>query len=236
MIEKDLIDDGQAEKKLGELKDRETVLRAELDQLAATLAEVPEAATVRKYVEQFADGTIRVYDDDGFSYPGGNDLGSWMHLWTKKGTADHPKLVSSAFGGNLPDGKPVGVYITPAGGSRHGPKRFTYQVRGRLFMGVMPRALPLLSTPHNAPPFTLAGAIGDDHPATTKSIIPQSLRTVYAEVVAKAVELRQQGKTLAEVCEELNRLGYRTRTNKPWRHPQQLCKLLRSFDSEEVGE
>ena len=31
------------------------------------------------------------------------------------------------------------------------------------------------------------------------------------------------------VIEELNRLGYRTRTGKPWRHPQQIIKLLRSF-------
>jgi hypothetical protein len=36
------------------------------------------------------------------------------------------------------------------------------------------------------------------------------------------------GKTHMEVCEALNRLGYRTRTGKPWRHPQQTIKLLRS--------
>jgi Recombinase len=51
---------------------------------------------------------------------------------------------------------------------------------------------------------------------------------LLAEVVAKAVQLRQQGKTHLEVCEELNRLGYRTRTGKPWRHPQQIVKLLQS--------
>jgi len=33
-----------------------------------------------------------------------------------------------------------------------------------------------------------------------------------------------------EVCEALNRLGFRTRFGKPWRHPQQIVKLLRSFD------
>ena len=52
---------------------------------------------------------------------------------------------------------------------------------------------------------------------------------MYADVVAKAIELRGQGMTHPEVCEELNRLGYRTRTGKPWRHPQQIIKLLRSF-------
>jgi hypothetical protein len=39
----------------------------------------------------------------------------------------------------------------------------------------------------------------------------------------------QQGRMHWEVCEELNRLGYRSRTGKPWRHPQQVIKLLRSF-------
>jgi hypothetical protein len=48
-------------------------------------------------------------------------------------------------------------------------------------------------------------------------------------VVAKAAELRQQGKTHREVCDELTRLGFRTRTGKPWRHPQQIIKLLRTF-------
>jgi hypothetical protein len=55
------------------------------------------------------------------------------------------------------------------------------------------------------------------------------LQPVYAEVAAKAGELQQQGLTHAQVCNELNRLGFRTRTGKPWRHPQQVIKLLRSF-------
>jgi len=53
-------------------------------------------------------------------------------------------------------------------------------------------------------------------PRKPKHIIPQELRAVYADVHAQAVELRRQGKTHSEVCEELNRLGYRTRTGKPW--------------------
>ena len=39
-----------------------------------------------------------------------------------------------------------------------------------------------------------------------KKLIPETLRAVYADVVAKAIELRQQGITHPEVCEELNRL------------------------------
>lgn len=64
-----------------------------------------------------------------------------------------------------------------------------------------------------------------------KKLIPETLQAVYADVVAKAVELRRQGMTHPEVCEELNRLGYRTRTGQPWRHPQQIVNLLRSFGS-----
>jgi hypothetical protein len=54
---------------------------------------------------------------------------------------------------------------------------------------------------------------------------------VYAEVAAKAADLRDQGKTHMEVCKALNDLGFKTRTGKPWRHSQQIVKLLRSFDS-----
>jgi hypothetical protein len=48
-----------------------------------------------------------------------------------------------------------------------------------------------------------------------KKLIPETLRAEYADVVAKAIELRRQGMTHPEVCTELNRLGYRTRTGKP---------------------
>jgi hypothetical protein len=66
-------------------------------------------------------------------------------------------------------------------------------------------------------------------PRKPKNVIPHELQNLYADVYAKAAKLRGQGKTHAEVCEELNRLGYRTRTGKRWRHPQQIVKLLRSF-------
>src|SRR4051812_4827908 len=44
-----------------------------------------------------------------------------------------------------------------------------------------------------------------------------------------AVVLRRQNLTYVEVCEALNRLGYRTRTGKLWRHLQEIIKLPRSF-------
>jgi hypothetical protein len=85
-------------------------------------------------------------------------------------------------------------------------------------------------------PFTLNGTTPQESedatgPAESGNIIPESLRDVYAEVTAKALELRREGKTFAEVCERLNRLGHRTRTGKPRRHRTQLGKLLQLFGS-----
>jgi site-specific DNA recombinase len=141
LVAKDLLTDGQAEKQLRELKEREAGLRSELDKLAATLAEVPDAETVRLFVEQMEDAIgpiIIIHDGEGNTYAGGNDVQSYLMMTDE----DRRKLVDVALSGNLPDGKPAGVYLTPAGGTRHGPKRFTYQIRGRLLGSVMPRALP----------------------------------------------------------------------------------------------
>jgi hypothetical protein len=66
-------------------------------------------------------------------------------------------------------------------------------------------------------------------PRKPKTIIPANLRDVYAGVVAKAVELRARGLTRLEVCDELKRQGFRTRTGKELGHAQQIIKLLRSF-------
>jgi hypothetical protein len=66
-----------------------------------------------------------------------------------------------------------------------------------------------------------------------RRVIPDHLHHFYAAVYEAARALREQGKTHAEIIEELNRRGFRTRTGKPWRHPQQIVKLLRSFGGEE---
>jgi hypothetical protein len=71
-------------------------------------------------------------------------------------------------------------------------------------------------------------------PRKPKTIIPANLRYVYAEVVAKAIELRERGLTHLEVCDELNRQGFRTRTGKAWGHAQQIIKLLRSFGDQSL--
>jgi hypothetical protein len=68
-------------------------------------------------------------------------------------------------------------------------------------------------------------------PRKPKNRIPEEPRPAYAEVLAAAVDLRAQGMTHLGICKALNRLGYRTRIGKRWRHPQQIVKLLRSFDN-----
>jgi hypothetical protein len=50
--------------------------------------------------------------------------------------------------------------------------------------------------------------------------------------VVSAIERRREDKTHMEICEELNRLGFRTRMGQPWRHSAQIIKLLRSFSGE----
>jgi hypothetical protein len=75
---------------------------------------------------------------------------------------------------------------------------------------------------HSQLPFTLTGSLGE----TEESACRQSRD---AEVAARALELRELGKTHLEVCEGLNALGFRTPTGKLWRHPQQIIKLLQSF-------
>jgi hypothetical protein len=60
-------------------------------------------------------------------------------------------------------------------------------------------------------------------------LIPKHLAEEYAPTLQKARELRSQGMTLEEVTAELNRLGFRTRSGKPFKNYTQVGRLLRSF-------
>lgn len=138
LIEKDLITDEQAEQKVRELKDREAKYQQELDQLAATLANVPDEDGLKYYVERIGDG-IMLLDQYGNRYAGGNDVQSFLAMNGK----DRRKLIETAFAAPTPGGAPAGVYLTPAGGKRHGSKRFNYDLKGQLPIGtgrVVPRA------------------------------------------------------------------------------------------------
>jgi hypothetical protein len=72
-------------------------------------------------------------------------------------------------------------------------------------------------------------ALPKKEPKPRKKRIPETLRSFYAPALAQIQELREQGMTWEEVCDELTRLGFRTRTGQSYRHPQQPIKIVRSF-------
>lgn len=139
-VERDAITDVQAEAKLRALKERDAVIRVEWDGLEARLSSVHDADSIRRaalQVVRVCDG-IYVEDEQGNRYLGGNDIQSYLSM----SRPDKETLVDAAFGENLADGTPAGVYISPAGGKRYGPKRFRYVVRGLIceaIKGVTPR-------------------------------------------------------------------------------------------------
>lgn len=134
LIEKDAITDAQAEAKLNDIKGREAELRSELDRLAVALADVPDAESVRYFIERIGQDIV-LLDEAGNPCAGGNDLGSYLAM----DAADRRELVRVAFDGVLADGRPAGVYLTPAGGEPHGPKRYSYILRGRMLPPGSPR-------------------------------------------------------------------------------------------------
>jgi DNA invertase Pin-like site-specific DNA recombinase len=136
MMDKDLLTQEQAEERLLPLKQQEAGLRSELDGLDAQLADVPDADGEifgRVYVEEAEKpgDPILVYDDAGQFHPWmGNDLAGFLTMcWSSRGVKD---LVACAFGTLRPGQPPPGVYVTPAGGRKNGPKSFSYELRGNL--------------------------------------------------------------------------------------------------------
>jgi DNA invertase Pin-like site-specific DNA recombinase len=133
MIEKDLLTDDQAEKKLQELKDREGILQEELTKLADTLADVPTQEVLQCYVEK-CQRSIFVLDDNGNEYLGGNELQTWLAMTEEEKRA----LVCAVFDAPLADGTPSGVYIYPLTSGPDGRPVWGFKMRGRLeFEAVM---------------------------------------------------------------------------------------------------
>jgi hypothetical protein len=165
LFRKDLITEEYVEKELREANSREATLRAELDELNATLADVPDAETVRLHVyrcpaeggvdvqdaaewvarmrnpdtAEGSSGLIDLQDAEGHSYAGGNCVANWLIINEPDRGQDRHDLISCAFSTPLPGGKPSGVYVTPAGGDYRGRKQFAYRLRGRLLGGVAQR-------------------------------------------------------------------------------------------------
>ena len=62
---------------------------------------------IRNYVERHGE-SIFLYDDEGNSFPGGNDLSTRLMMTPD----DERKLIEATLSGNLPDGRPAGVYLS----------------------------------------------------------------------------------------------------------------------------
>ena len=137
LIQKDAITDKQAEGNLLKIKSQEAEFLAKLDDLGTMLADMPDAGVIRHAAIRLTEmwGSLTLMDDAGNTYAGGNDVQSFL-LMSK---ADRRALIRTAFDGRLPDGKPAGIYVTPAGGKRHGSKRFTYTLRGQLLTSAKAR-------------------------------------------------------------------------------------------------
>jgi hypothetical protein len=113
-VTKDVLTLGQAEKELLTLSEREEVLTAELDRLAAVLADVPDEESLRVYVEK-VEGLIFLYDEEGkfgpdpddpnLYYEGGNTIGTWLRMTSE----DKRRLIQAVFDAPLADGTPAGV-------------------------------------------------------------------------------------------------------------------------------
>jgi DNA invertase Pin-like site-specific DNA recombinase len=134
----------QVRQKREELDGRQTDLRAELDELLATLADVPGEEAIRLSCDNFGTAenpSIVVYDDEGENYLGGNDIATWMDMMGAKDDKDRRVLIEAVLTGCLPDGKPAGVYISPTGGIPHRGRSYTYELRGRLNWCVKRRVL-----------------------------------------------------------------------------------------------
>jgi DNA invertase Pin-like site-specific DNA recombinase len=124
-ISKGSITEEQADKQLGELKDREALLQKELHRLNQELAHTPTA-------EEVCDAAERV-----------SKAFNKARQWAMKQTInsdfdgmtwdDKKSLFQMVFSGTTPDGRRMGVYVEPSGESGSlALRRHPYRILGRL--------------------------------------------------------------------------------------------------------
>jgi hypothetical protein len=148
LVVREAITEQQAEKELMELKQRDRLLREQLDNLKLTLQDVPDEESLRVYTERIEDAfgqafyevdgdgnkiprktdTIIAYDDNGEYRNGGNDLATLQGM----SRDDQRKLIQAVFNAPLADGSPAGIYLTPTGKKIGKAREFAFSLRGRL--------------------------------------------------------------------------------------------------------
>ncbi len=126
LVAKDVITDEQAEKQLGDLAGQEKALGDQLERLEDELGEPPPDLTG---LERYLWGDGCDYEELRKLIPAGLDDKAAKDQLLARHLLDNKRLVKAVFGGPVPVGHPLGVYVTPAGEAR----RF----RGREYKFVM---------------------------------------------------------------------------------------------------
>jgi DNA invertase Pin-like site-specific DNA recombinase len=127
-----VLDNSEAKVKLHEIGQREDYLATQLSKVRTSLEQIPTKEGLQCYVERVRDamGTaIFVYDSDGNTYAGGNDMQSFLHLMEPEQASDRRRLLETVLRTPTPDGKPSGVYVHMTRGSQ---RPYRYEIHGAI--------------------------------------------------------------------------------------------------------
>jgi site-specific DNA recombinase len=140
LLGKGTLTEEEAAGELADLRGREAALKEELQAAAAALEGLPTPEQIRDTAERVAAafGAGDAADDyDRIPY-GDAVLAARKNViinnrYDRMTPEDARALLEMLFGGKLPDGGRAGVYVSWLDGEpQHGPKRWSFQVRGRL--------------------------------------------------------------------------------------------------------
>jgi hypothetical protein len=126
LVIKGAVSQSQAEKKLGQLNQRQQSLERQLALLQKSLAEVPDPDSLRRYVDQIEE-YIFVFDEAGNRYAGGNDVQSYIMMTQR----DKRQLLRAVFANHQIGGRVAGVYISMDKGKPYRQKSWSIDIRGR---------------------------------------------------------------------------------------------------------
>jgi hypothetical protein len=133
LLGKGTLTEEEAAGELDDLRGREATLKEELQATAAALDGLPTPEQIRDTAERvaaaFGAGVGDEYGDAVLAARKNVINSRYERMTPEEGRA----LLEMLFGGKLPDGRRAGVYVSWLDGEpQHGPKRWSFQVRGRL--------------------------------------------------------------------------------------------------------
>lgn len=126
LIERDTLTLDQAEKKLMEIQERENLLNDELEQIAASIENVPTPdhikATAKEVVKRFANPKVSAKKRVKMKDESNIENMTWD---------DKRALIELVFNGTTIDGCPMGVYVSPIEGQENNrQKQWAFTIRG----------------------------------------------------------------------------------------------------------